>query len=490
MARDDAELVSRWAMALVGLTLVAVGLAWVRAPHALSSEVPPPPRFPIAPPAWTGAASPLVTPAPESRGGCLYLFRLPALEALSDKGMMDHVGFHNGSPLELWRDGAPLAVHKRGDECDDGSTHTPAGMAVRTSTDVSASRWELRWSTAAPDRSQKDGAVQQVWYVFPGMMLELRTLGRWDDAWGPPVVHLAAVAAGSDTPATLGWGGGRADIAGANGPVQADLLGDPTGQAVWVKVPIGGPALAIHDLAIGNGETATVLLGTLARATGAESASTLPFLNLPHATRTGTPQRSPARLGPADDACRRLVPRPDLAPISDLRLFETYNLVSASPVVVFEDDAPLTPHDRGTGCTGAFAHAPNALAVRPARDPMMHKYTVSFDPAPEVAVTVRGGTKTTLWWGLPGTTLSLAWAQPLVERPHEVVVDLLVTGGARPATLRLGATERPIAAGSGPQQVVLSGVTSGPWTLELEAPADGPVVLVRSVTERAAPPVK
>lgn len=487
MAGDDSVLVSRWAVALGALSLVALGLAWVRSPGALSAEVPPPPRFPLAPPAWTGAASPLVTPAPESRGGCLYLFRMPTLEALSDKGMMDHAGFHNASPLELWRDGAPLAVHQRGDACDDGAAHTPGGMAVRTMTGIGASTWDLRWSATALDRQREDGAARRVWYVFPGIMLELRTLGRWDDAWGPPVVNLAAVAAGSETPAVLGWGGARADISGANGPVQVRMEGDPTGQAVWIKVPTNGPALAIHDLAIGEGETATVALGTLSRATGAESASTLPFQNLPRATRTGTPQRSPARLGPADEACRRLVPRPDLGPISDLRLFESYNLVSASPVVVMEDEHPLTPHDRGTGCTGAFAHAPAALAVRPARDPMMHKYTVSFDPAPEVAVTVRGGTKTTLWWGLPATTLSLTWAAPLVEGPHEVVVDLLVTGGSRPATLRVGGEERRIAAGSGPQQVVVHVAGTAPWTLDLEVPTDGPVVLVREVTARGGP---
>ena len=73
---------------------------------------------------------------------------------------------------------------------------------------------------------------------------------------------------------------------------------------------------------------------------------------------------------------------------------------------------------------------------------------------------------------------------------EEVVVELLVTGGSRPATLRMGGLERPIAAGSGPQQVVLPGVRSGPWTLELEAPTDGPVVLIRSVSERAAPPAE
>jgi hypothetical protein len=304
------------------------------------------------------------------------------------------------------------------------------------------------------------------------------------------VVNLAAVVAGSDTPAVLGWGGARANIAGANGPVHVRMDGDPAGQAVWVKVPIGGPALAIHDLAIGEGETATVGLGTLARATGAESSSTLPFQNLPRATRTGAPQRSPARLGPADEACRRLVPRPDLAAISDLRLFESYNLVSASPVVVMEDDHPLTPHDRGTGCTGSFAHAPAALAVRPAHDPKMHKYAVSFDPAPEVAVTVRGGTKTTLWWGLPGTTLSLAWAAPLTEGPHQIVVELLVAGGSRPATLRVGDVERPITAGSGPQELVIDGVTAAPWTLDLDVPNDGPVVLVRSVTARVQQPAE
>jgi hypothetical protein len=488
---DDAAdrlLIPGWVLVVGAALAMAGGALWVR--HALPESLgaaQAAPRLAMGSPRWSGTPAPIVTPVPELRGGCTWLFRAPELGALSDKGLMDHSGFLNASPLELLRGANVLAAHQRGDACDNGTAHTTLGMSVRVVGDVHASTWTLRWSSATEVMANRGKqGPQPLWYVVPGMTVELPIEGAWDPAWGKPVVNLAAVATHAAHPATLSWGAASADIPAGDGPVQVRLLGDPSGRVVVIHVPTDGPALAIHDLAFGEGEQASVALGTLAGATTPAVAAADTTEGVPTVTREGAPVRTPVKLGPKGKDCHYLVRLPQWEGLSDLRLFERYDLINGSPLVVWEGDALLVPHDRGGGCTGAFAHAADSLVIRPALDPETHGYVVGFDAAAEVVVDGRGGVRTTLWWGLPGTTLTWAWDAPLGPAPHALTVDLVSFGGTSPALLRSGEATLQIAPASGSQRTPIEGpVADGPWTLSLTVPDDGPVVMVRGVEPRA-----
>ncbi len=487
--RGDRLLIPGWVLALGAGLALGGGAYWARQvlPDELGGAAKEAPRLAMGAPRWTGTPAPIATPEPELRGGCTWLFRVPELGALSDKGMMDNSGFLNASPLELLRGANAMAAHQRGDACDNGTAHTTLGMSVRVVGDVHASSWTLRWSSATEVLANRGKqGPQPLWYVMPGMKVELPIEGAWDPAWGKPVVNLSAVATRAAHPATLTWGAASADIAGADGPVQVRLAGDPAGRTLTIQVPVDGPALAIHALAFGEGEQASVALGTLAGATAPVATESEATRGGPTVTREGVPVRTPVKLGPQGKDCRHLVKLSEWAGISDLRLFETYDLISASPLAVWEGDALLTPHDRGSGCTGAFAHGGDSLVVRPALDPETHGYVVGFKPEAEVVVDGRGGVRTTLWWGLPGTTLTWAWDAPLGPPPHALTVDMVSVGGTHPAVLRSGDATLEVAPAGGSQRAPIAGPTAdGPWTMTLAVPNDGPVVLVRSIEARA-----
>lgn len=488
---DDRLLIPRWALG-VGLGVaVVVGAVWVRqvlpgagaAPGAAAVGT-----IPFGAPSWSGDAAPIDAPKPELRSGCAWLIRLPELGALSDKGMMDHSGFLNASPLQVLRDGKALTVHARGDACDDGAAHTTLGVLVRTTADVAGATWTVRWSPELQVLGNRGKAgAHPLWFVFPGMTLELPLPATWDRAWGPPVVNLAAVATKAAQGATITWGSGQADVPAGDGPVQVRLVGDAQAHSLVLHVPADGPALAIHDLAIGEGAAATAILGTvLGATTPATSDDAAVDALAPKVSRAGVPVRTPLTLGKREAACRHVVKRPELEGVSDLRLFERYELIDASPVVIWEDDRPLKPHDRGNDCTGAFAHAPNGLVVRPALDPTTHRYAIGFDDAAQAVVGARGGARATLWWGLPGTTLTWTWKAPLLAGPHDLIVDLVSVGGGSAATLRVGDAVVSLAPDGGERRAPIAGpATADTWTMTLEVPVDGPIVLVRGVEGRA-----
>ncbi|MCB9680207.1 MAG: hypothetical protein H6733_01945 [Alphaproteobacteria bacterium] len=481
---------------LVAVTGVAFWL-WNRAaqPPPAPGTVATGPSGPIAvgEVRRTGTPAALAVGAPESRGSCTWLLRAPELEAVSDKGLSDHAGFFDASPVLVFEDGTALTPHSRGGSCDGAFAHAPLGLFVRpASGDVDGHAYTARLTgEVRAERRRGPAGPQPVFYVVPGTTLHVPIDAAWSPGWGAPVVSLAAVASQSDTPAVLAFGGATVDVPGDGGGVRVTLDAEaPVAPSeITLTVPDDGPVLVVHDLVIGDGDTATAVIGSLAgvrtppsAGAGAKAASSGPAVS-----RVGRPERLPATLEDGEvGLCRYVLKLPAYEDVSDLRLYQRYGYTSASPLVVYEDGRALTAHDRGEGCTGAFAHPPTALVVRPSSIPVeSHDYAWSFDAAPTVTVKARGGKDETLSWVTPGTSLVWTWDDPLRAGAHEVVPDLVVFAGTSPAVLTVGDAEVTLAPGSGEQRpAVLGPETVGPWRLAIASPEDGPVVLVRAFESR------
>jgi hypothetical protein len=428
----------------------------------------------------------------DAKGGCVHLLRLPDLKAVSDKGLLDHSGFFDASPLMVFEDDQPLTPHARGSACDGGFAHSPLGAVVRSVVEGAHTwRFGLTADLVVTKRRGKAGP-QQLLYVYPGTTLEV-SVPAWSSAWGDPVVHLAGVASRSDTDASLALGGASVPLAGAGGAIRAKLEAEPnrSSTALRLHVPAGGPVLVVTDLVVGMGDAATAVVGTLEGATSeiVATADTEVEDAGPRGavSRAGRPPASVLTLpDEIADPCSVVIKTPELAALSDLRLFERYGYKEASPLQVLENGTPLTPHDRRTGCVGGFAHPPNALLLKPSEPGAEGRtYTLSYDPDPESEVTIRGGRTQRISWVYPGTSVTWTFPEPLRDGPHDLYADVVAFGGSAPARYETGDGSADIAAAGLDQRPRLSGRPDpGAWTVTVRSPEDGPTVLVHGFDAR------
>lgn len=494
---SDRLLLPPWAVAAGLAALAAAGWGWYRLAQPtprladVAPELAPTGVIPVGEPLRSGVPATIAAEAPEARGACTWLLRNPDLGAVSDKGLMDATGFLDASPLRVWRGDVALTMHDRSGDCDGGAAHGPLGVFVRPADGVVDGAWSVRWSDEVlthPRRGPR-GPQPLLWAV-PGTTLDIPVTAAWSPRWGEPVVRLAGVATRASSPATLAWGDTTVSVTGVGGAFRAELRAplprEPS--TITLRVPADGPALAITDLVVGDGPAAHAVVGSVEGVTtplaGAGSAALGPVAVV---TRAGTPPRAPVSLGEPDGACRVVLKRPDLEPLSDLRLFERYGWISASPVAVLEDGQPLTAHDRGEGCAGAFSHPPQGLVVRPRDRGQGHAYAVGWMPDVEVEVATKGQGKARLTWAVPGSTTTWTWEAPLAEGPHDVVLDLVALGGAVEARASLGEASVAVPPGA-EQRIALPGPPGqGAFTLSLTVPEDGPAIVVRAIEARPRP---
>ncbi len=493
-APTDRLLLPPWALATGLVALTAAGWGWYRLAQPqpkladLSPTEAPTGAVPLGTPVRTGEPAPVVVSAPDARGACTWLLRAPELAAVSDKGLMDHLGFLDASPLRVWRGEEALTVHTRGGDCDGGAAHGPLGVFVRPVDGDGSGPWRVQWTDTLEARPRRGPqGPQPLLWVVPGTTLTLPVEAGWSPSWGEPVVNLAGVASASAASVVLTWGDATVAIGGVGGPVRATLTGAPGAAAsvLTITSPADGPALAISDLVVGLGPAATAVVGTLVGATAPLATDSAAAAG-PQAvvTRAGSPPRSPVALGSVDAKCRAVIKRPDLEPVSDLRLFERFGWISASPVVVLEDGVALASHDRGEGCTGAIAHPPQGLVVRPSNGGEGHAYAIGWTEDVELKVGTKGQGKARIVWAVPGASTTWTFPAPLAEAPHDVVLDLVAFDGQVPGVLRQGDHEVSVAAGQ-EQRVAIPGPTEpGPFHITLVLPEAGPPVVVRGVEPR------
>lgn len=490
---SDRLLLPPWAVAVAVATIAIAGIS------VYVVSLPPGPReaptlqpeaatgaIPVGAPRRTGTPAPIPVGEPVERGPCTWLLRAPQLAALSDKGLLDHAGLLDASPVEVLRGDAPLRPHARGSSCDDGAAHGPLGVFVRPADGQPTGPWTLRWSAEVRTEVRAGAKGQRpVLWVAPGTTLEIPVDAAWNPAWGAAVVRLAGVASEARGAATLSWGGATAEVRGTGGPLRATVTGAglDAPSVITVTSPADGPGLALTDVVVGDGPGAVAAVGTLAGATAPLPEGAAGDGPRATVTRNREPTPEPLTLGKADAGCRHTVRRPDLEPLSDLRLFERFGWIGASPFVVHEDGQPLVAHDRGEGCTGASAHPPTALVVRPTGTADGKAYTLGWGP-PEVELATKGQGHARVGWAVPGTITAWTYPAPLVAEPHEVVVDLVAFGGSG-ATVGLGDDRRPVAADA-EARVALPGPASGPWSVTIEVPAGGSPVAVRGIEARPA----
>lgn len=490
---DDRLLISPAALVgVLGVAAIGGWLWWQASLPEVATVARDAGVIPLGEPTRTG--TPVLPGLGEvvDKGGCTRLLRLPAYSAISDKGLMDHAGFLDASPLLVLEDDQPLTPHSRGTACDGGFAHSPLGPVVRSVDGDAPHTWSLSLtSEVRAVRRRGKAGPQELLYIHPGTALEVVVPTGWQSNWGEAVVHLAGVATEAEAAATLSWGEQSVEVPAAGGAIRVTLeLDDPEAGTVRITSPAGGPALVLSDLVVGTGEAATAVVGT-------SEGATAPIEVRTKAPEDSGPRPAVSRIGrpPAEtltlpdnppDPCAFPVRAPELEELSDLRLYERYGYKEASPIRIFEDEAPMTPHARKGTCNQSFAHSPKALILRPGDPgPDGHTYTRTYDAAPESEVIVRGGATARIHWVYPGTSLSWTFPAPLRDGEHDVYIDVVSLGGTRPATVEQDDQTVSIEAAALDQRPRLTGRTATePWNLLIRSPADGPVVLVRGFDAR------
>lgn len=224
--------------------------------------------------------------------------------------------------------------------------------------------------------------------------------------------------------------------------------------------------------------------------TGPIAAAEVPVVHTPPTVRrVGTPPTLPAVTpvrGPG--TCGWVTKLDTLSAISDTALTKA-GLGAVSPVRLLEDDKPLTAHATRDAfdatCGGAFSHQERVLKFAPTGTSpdavTTRSYRLDLDPA--LPLTPSPGAEA--WWVYPGTTVELqvpeAWGD---DGPFGVQVAATAPIPGEGATVEI--------VGQAPVPLVSTGVAlhaeltapapTGPWTVRITSPADGPWLLLRSVT--------
>lgn len=157
-----------------------------------------------------------------------------------------------------------------------------------------------------------------------------------------------------------------------------------------------------------------------------------------------------------------------------------------SPVRVLEDGKPLEQHgdDQKTvfTCGGASFHRKNVVRWTPTEpDPesvKRHTYTADVDPS----VPLRGPENASAWWVYPGSTVALDVPEAPGPVTQAVVFAIERIPGTAPARVRVGGEWVPLVQSGDRLEARASGPpVTGPWTLEIESPPDGPWLLLDRV---------
>lgn len=207
------------------------------------------------------------------------------------------------------------------------------------------------------------------------------------------------------------------------------------------------------------------------------------------ALTAGPPKRGP-------NTCDWTIAVPALERINDLALNRA-QLGMVSPIVLLEDGQPLRPHatppEFNDACTGAFQHQGRVVKFSPtganAEAASTHAYTLGLSPD----LPLRDATRHEAYWVYPGTTLRFSFpegyataaegAAPAGPASFGVSVTALSLGGTG-ATVRITSQEGEIGApltgaGEHTAAVLTPPAPTGPWTLTVTSPPDGPWVLLQ-----------
>lgn len=205
--------------------------------------------------------------------------------------------------------------------------------------------------------------------------------------------------------------------------------------------------------------------------------------------RTGEPSPLPELPEPerTDTPCGWKYKVEALKPISDFVL-NSSDLGKSSPLVLFEDGAPLKAHafpkQFEQSCGGAFRHAGFVVLFSPTGDSPEaiedHDYTLGLSS--ELPL-LRGDDNRGMYWVYPGTTVTFTLSEGWSEDWGELWVDI-----AGRATAAASPLEITIADESFPIETADVAISTQPdmqqdaWTITLTSPADGPFAILDVLT--------
>jgi hypothetical protein len=200
-------------------------------------------------------------------------------------------------------------------------------------------------------------------------------------------------------------------------------------------------------------------------------------------TRTGTPPTiEPVRIDPGNKPCLVLARLPDLAGLS-WSVLEPTGAFLRSPVTVQEGDTPLRspwPVDYRVDCAGTYDHPNGTLLVwRHAADGPPLRFGVS----PDFPITQSGWPDQ--YWIYPGTTGTWQFDAPWTPPTGAFAVEAWGFGvgkGTAAAELRVGDRAVPFTQ-IGKRLVAKAAVDalSGPWSITVTSPPDGPWLALRGL---------
>jgi len=216
-------------------------------------------------------------------------------------------------------------------------------------------------------------------------------------------------------------------------------------------------------------------LGALGEGALPPAAIPLALMAPPEVERVGQPPAlPPLTVRRAPSACGWLAPLPGFADIGDRRL-NALGLGRSTPVVLYEDGAPLRPFAARAdydACVGAFAFSGGAyLTFSPAGDdpeaPRSRRYVAALSDAVPLP-----GVRGEVYWVYPGTALRFRFPDA-GEGPLTIAVEAAALGpGAGEPVITLGGAQASL--GGGERRAAEVTAAGGAGALEIRSPPDGP----------------
>ncbi len=201
-------------------------------------------------------------------------------------------------------------------------------------------------------------------------------------------------------------------------------------------------------------------------------------------TRIGVPPEiAPRPWIPGPDPCKARLPLPQLAGIADRALVRVASQLRA-PLVVYDGDALLArvrSRGAGKGCEDFHLFLINTMIASRA-DPSGPPLRVALDPA----VPIRTPSWADAYWVYPGTQLDWSFPEAWGAGPVGVDVDVVaVAGGSDAPSVGVGSSRASFSSeGQYRSARVTTPELSGPWTVSVASPVDGPYLVVRGLRVR------
>ncbi|MDP2307096.1 MAG: hypothetical protein Q8P18_13815 [Pseudomonadota bacterium] len=260
-----------------------------------------------------------------------------------------------------------------------------------------------------------------------------------------------------------------------------------------LDIPASAYGDAVHMNATGRGLLTTALAARLAEIDALGSG---PFARaqVPRAPatlgRSGAPPTVPTAGAPTRgaSACGWQLSAKGLEGVSDGAL-SRLGAGAVSPLVLYEDGAPLLPHAAreafDQSCAGGFNHQGAWVKFSPTGGPADVAAGRAYTFGLSEDVPLRGAAGREAWWVYPGTSLRAdvgeGW-EGAVEGFAVRVEAIVAVGGAAPATFAWEGRSAALEPGGSAVSATLAGAApAGPWSVEVRSPADGPWLLVRRV---------